>query len=44
MPTETPELYFDKFARMGGIVEEFIEAPEKHSPSARSCASARAAR
>jgi len=33
VPTETPDLYFDKFARMGGIVEEFIEAPEKASPS-----------
>ena len=25
MPSETPEAYFDKFARMGGIVEEFID-------------------
>jgi hypothetical protein len=33
VPSETPELYFEKYARMGGIVEEFIEAPEKHSPS-----------
>ena len=33
VPTETPDLYFDKYARMGGIVEEFIEAPEKLSPS-----------
>lgn len=33
VPTETPDLYFDKFSRMGGIVEEFLEAPEKHSPS-----------
>jgi hypothetical protein len=33
VPTETPDLYFEKFARMGGIVEEFVEAPEKHSPS-----------
>src|SRR5712691_786947 len=33
VPTETPEVYFEKFARMGGIVEEFIEAPEKSSPS-----------
>jgi len=32
-PTETPEIYLDKFARMGGIAEEFIEAPEKTSPS-----------
>jgi hypothetical protein len=33
VPTETPEAYFEKFARMGGIVEEFVEAPEKSSPS-----------
>jgi hypothetical protein len=33
--SETPVAYFDKFARMGGIVEEFIEAPEKHSPSSQ---------
>jgi hypothetical protein len=32
---ETPEAYFDKFARMGGIVEEFLEGPEKESPSAQ---------
>jgi hypothetical protein len=35
VPTETVPLYFDKFARMGGVVEEFIEAPEKTSPSAQ---------
>jgi hypothetical protein len=35
VPTETPEAYFDKFARMGGIVEEFIDANEKFSPSAQ---------
>ena len=35
VPTETPEVYFEKFSRMGGIVEEFIEAPEKSSPSAQ---------
>jgi PGM1 C-terminal domain len=35
VPTETPEAYFDKFARMGGIVEEFVEAKEKHSPSSQ---------
>src|SRR5262249_40471498 len=35
VPTETPDLYFEKLARMGGIVEEFIEAPEKASPSAQ---------
>jgi len=33
VPTETTETYFEKFSRMGGIVEEFIEAPEKLSPS-----------
>jgi hypothetical protein len=33
--TETFDVYFAKFARMGGIVEEFIEAAEKHSPSAQ---------
>jgi hypothetical protein len=33
--SETPEAYYDKFARMGGIVEEFIDAPEKHSPSSQ---------
>jgi hypothetical protein len=32
---ETPVLYFEKLGRMGGIVEEFIEAPEKASPSAQ---------
>ena len=35
VPTETARLYFDKFSRMGGIVEEYIEAPEKLSPSAQ---------
>jgi hypothetical protein len=35
VPSETPESYFDKMAKMGGIVEEFIEAEEKHSPSAQ---------
>ncbi len=33
--SETPEAYFDKMAKMGGIVEEFIEGLEKHSPSAQ---------
>jgi len=33
--TETYEVYFAKYARMGGIVEEFVEASEKHSPSAQ---------
>jgi hypothetical protein len=35
VPTETPDRYFEKFRRMGGIVEEFIEADEKTSPSAQ---------
>jgi hypothetical protein len=34
-PWETPEAYFDKFSKMGGIVEEFIDAEEKLSPSAQ---------
>ena len=34
-PRRRRDAYFDKFARMGGIVEEFIEAPEKASPSAQ---------
>ena len=33
VPTETPEVYFDKFARMGGVVEEFVDGAEKASPS-----------
>ena len=33
--TETPDHYFAKFKRMGGVVEEFIEASEKTSPSAQ---------
>ncbi len=33
--SESRESYFDKFARMGGIVEEYIEGQEKHSPSAQ---------
>jgi hypothetical protein len=35
VPWETPEAYFDKLSKMGGIVEEFIEAEEKLSPSAQ---------
>ena len=27
------ETFFDEFRRMGGVVEEYVEAPEKHSPS-----------
>jgi hypothetical protein len=33
VPTERREVYFAKFARMGGVAEEFIEAAEKESPS-----------
>lgn len=33
VPEETYESFFDKFCRMGGIVEEFIEGKEKVSPS-----------
>jgi hypothetical protein len=33
--TESPERYFEKLDRMGGVVEEFIEADEKTSPSAQ---------
>ncbi len=35
VPSETPEVYFDKYARMGGIVEEFVEGAYKASPSAQ---------
>jgi PGM1 C-terminal domain len=35
VPWETAEAYFDKLSKMGGIVEEFIEAGEKLSPSAQ---------
>jgi hypothetical protein len=35
VPTESPDHYFGKLARMGGIAEEFIEADEKTSPSAQ---------
>jgi hypothetical protein len=35
VPWETAEAYFDKLSRMGGIVEEFVEAEEKLSPSAQ---------
>jgi hypothetical protein len=35
VPSESRDLYFEKFSRMGGIVEEFVDAPEKHSPSAQ---------
>lgn len=33
--SESRKTFFDKFSRMGGIVEEFIEAEHKHSPSAQ---------
>ncbi len=33
VPSETPEVYFDKFARMGGVAEEFLEGAFKASPS-----------
>ncbi len=33
VPEETVPAYFDKFRRMAGIVEEFIEGREKVSPS-----------
>jgi hypothetical protein len=35
VPSENLECYFRKFSRMGGVVEEFIDAPIKHSPSAQ---------
>src|SRR3954454_24918721 len=35
VPEETFEAYCEKFNRMGGIVEEFIEGAEKLSPSAQ---------
>ncbi len=33
--TETVDVYFEKLSRMGGVVEEFIDAAEKTSPSAQ---------
>ena len=35
VPEETFDAYFEKYNQMGGIVEEFIEAQEKVSPSAQ---------
>ena len=35
VPSETPDVYYEKFARMGGVVEELLEAREKASPSAQ---------
>jgi len=33
VPWETWDDYYGKFCRMGGIAEEFLEAPQKKSPS-----------
>jgi len=35
LPTEAHDRsrFFDEFRRMGGVVEEYVEAPDKHSPS-----------
>jgi hypothetical protein len=33
--TETHESYFERFSAMGGVVEEFLEARQKASPSAQ---------
>jgi len=33
VPDETPDSYFAKFGKMGGVVEEFIDGREKASPS-----------
>jgi hypothetical protein len=33
--SETADSYFEKFSKMGGIVEEFVEARQKESPSAQ---------
>ncbi len=33
VPWETNDDYFSRFARMGGVVEEFLEADQKTSPS-----------
>jgi hypothetical protein len=35
VPTELPSRYFEKLKRMGGVVEEYVEAAEKRSPSAQ---------
>ena len=35
VPEETVESFFEKYSRMDGIVEEFIEGREKFSPSAQ---------
>jgi hypothetical protein len=33
VPEETPDSYFAKFGKMGGVVEEFVDGGEKVSPS-----------
>lgn len=33
VPEETPDSYFAKFGKMGGVVEEFVDGREKESPS-----------
>jgi hypothetical protein len=35
VPEEDQRSYFEKFCSMGGVVEEFVDAAEKHSPSAQ---------
>jgi hypothetical protein len=35
VPEEGQASYFERFASMGGVVEEFIDAAEKHSPSSQ---------
>jgi hypothetical protein len=35
VPSETPALFFEKLSQMGGVAEEYIEAPYKASPSAQ---------
>lgn len=35
IPSETHDSYFGKFSSMGGVVEEFLEAKHKASPSAQ---------
>jgi hypothetical protein len=35
VPPENFETFFSKFGRMGGVVEEFLDGEERHSPSAQ---------
>jgi hypothetical protein len=35
VPPENYETFFAKFGRMGGVVEEFLDGEERHSPSAQ---------